>query len=62
VNEQPVGSMSSGVFSPTLERGIGMAFIDSPVAKASTPCSVEIRGKVYPATMTTRRFLKKGGS
>lgn len=62
VNEdRSVGTMSSGVFSPTLERGIGMAFIQSAAAKAGTPCMVEIRGKAYPATITTRRFLKKSG-
>lgn len=58
---QQVGTMSSGVFSPTLERGIGMAFIDSAAAKVGTPCAVEIRGKAHPATITTRRFLKKSG-
>lgn len=59
IDEQPVGVMSSGVFSPTLERGIGMAFIDAAAAKVGTPCLVEIRGKAHPATITTRRFLKK---
>ncbi|MDW8107681.1 MAG: glycine cleavage T C-terminal barrel domain-containing protein, partial [Armatimonadota bacterium] len=58
INGQPVGTLTSGVYSPTLEQGIGMAYLPVEYAKAGTPCEVEIRGKRVPAVVSTRRFLK----
>jgi len=58
IEGQPVGQLTSGVYSPTLERGIGMAYLPVAFAKSGTPCAVEIRGKPIPALVTTRRFLK----
>ncbi len=60
IGGEAVGTLTSGVYSPTLEKGIGMAYIPTPYAKAGTPCTVEIRGRAVPATITTRRFLKQG--
>jgi len=54
-----VGMLTSGVYSPTLEKGIGMAYIPASSAKAGMPCAVEIRGRAVPATLSTRRFLKQ---
>lgn len=56
---QKVGTVTSGVFSPTLEKSIGMAFIQAEYAQVGTPCEVEIRGKRYAGTLTSRRFLKE---
>ena len=58
IEGQPVGQLTSGVYSPTLERGIGMAYLPVEYAQSGTPCAVEIRGKPIPALITTRRFLK----
>ncbi|MCS7066362.1 MAG: glycine cleavage system aminomethyltransferase GcvT [Fimbriimonadales bacterium] len=59
IEGQVAGHLTSGVYSPTLEHGIGMAYLPSEWAKPGTPCAVEIRGKPVPALVTTRRFLKK---
>lgn len=59
IEGQVVGHLTSGVYSPTLERGIGMAYLPSEYAKPNTPCAVEIRGRAIPALITTRRFLKQ---
>lgn len=59
IEGQPVGTLTSGVYSPTLEQGIGMAYLPAEYARAATPCAVEIRGKAVPAVVSTRRFLKK---
>lgn len=59
VDGQIVGQLTSGVYSPTLEQGIGMAYLPAALARASTPCAVEIRGRAVPALVTTRRFLKR---
>ena len=58
IEEQQVGTLTSGVYSPTLEQGIGMAYLPAEYAKAGAPCAVEIRGKAVPAVVSTRRFLK----
>ncbi|MCS7301794.1 MAG: glycine cleavage system aminomethyltransferase GcvT [Fimbriimonadales bacterium] len=58
IEGQPVSTLTSGVYSPTLEQGIGMAYLPAAYAKAGTPCAVEIRGKAVPAIVSTRRFLK----
>ncbi len=60
IDGAPVATLTSGVYSPTLEQGIGMAYLPSAYANAGTPCAVEIRGKPVPAVVSTRRFLKGG--
>ncbi len=61
IEGQQVGTLTSGVYSPTLEKGIGMAYLPIAYAKAGTPCAVEIRGRAVPALVSTRRFLKQQG-
>ncbi len=58
VEEREVGEVSSGVFSPMLDCGIAFAFVDSSIP-LGTPCSLELRGKREPATIVSKRFLKK---
>jgi len=53
-----VGEITSGVYSPVLDCGIGFAFVDKAV-KFGTPVEVDIRGKGEPATVVNKRFLKK---
>lgn len=59
IDGQPISTLTSGVYSPTLEQGIGMAYLPAQHAKAGTPCAVEIRGKAIPAVVSTRRFLPR---
>lgn len=58
VEGREVGEITSGVFSPMLDAGIAFAFIGSSI-KLNTPCEVEIRGKMEPASIVSKRFLKK---
>jgi len=60
IEGRSVSVLTSGVYSPTLEQGIGMAYLPAEWAKAGTPCAVEIRGRAVPAIVSTRRFLKTG--
>ena len=53
-----IGEISSGVFSPMLDCGIAFAFVDAGVP-LETPVGVDIRGKSEPATLVSKRFLKK---
>ncbi|MCX7798726.1 MAG: glycine cleavage system aminomethyltransferase GcvT [Fimbriimonadales bacterium] len=60
VQGREVGEVSSGVFSPTLDCGIAFAFVDASIP-LDTPCEVELRGKREPATIVSKRFLRKRG-
>src|SRR5947209_2347559 len=43
---QPVGVISSGSFTPTLQKSIAMAYVDGPQAAVGTKVSVNVRGKI----------------
>lgn len=58
VEGRSVGEISSGVYSPMLECGIGFAFVDSGVP-LSTACALDFRGKLEPATLVNKRFFKR---
>lgn len=57
--ERKAGQVSSGVYSPTLGCGIAFAFLQSELAVPGSPCFVEVREKLHPATIVSKRFLKK---
>lgn len=58
VNEEAVGVVTSGVFSPVLNRGIGFALLRAEVAEPNKPCKVDVRGRLQPAWIVGKRFLK----
>lgn len=58
VGGREAGEISSGVFSPLLDRGIGFAFVDREV-KLDTPCSIDIRGEEEPGVILNKRFFKR---
>jgi aminomethyltransferase len=51
-----VGAVSSGMFSPTTSRYLGMAFVLRPASKIGTPVEIEIRNKMVPAKIVKRPF------
>jgi len=52
------GSVTSGNFSPTLQHGIGLAYV-SPLPKDDDDMVVTIRGKDVPAARVTLPFLER---
>lgn len=58
VGGEDVGEVSSGVYSPMLECGIAFAFIDANI-KLNTPCELDMRGKMEPAMIVSKRFYKR---
>jgi aminomethyltransferase len=42
---EAVGEVTSGTFSPSLERGIGMAYVRSDLAEPGTEVEIDVRGK-----------------
>jgi aminomethyltransferase len=53
-----IGTLTSGNFSPVLERGIAMGLLSGEHA-TGTPVSVALRGRQIAATVTTLPFVKK---
>ncbi|MBU1355617.1 MAG: glycine cleavage system aminomethyltransferase GcvT [Candidatus Edwardsbacteria bacterium] len=53
-----VGEVVSGVFSPSVSKGIGTAYVKSELAKTGTELQVEIRGKMIPAKVAETPFWK----
>jgi len=52
-----VGRITSGTFSPTLQRPIAMGYIAAPLAEPGTALKVEQRGKLFEATVTPMPFV-----
>jgi aminomethyltransferase len=54
-----IGNVTSGTFSPILDRGIGMGYVDVSHAKTGTAIGVVIRNKEVPATVSPLPFITK---
>ncbi len=52
-----IGVVTSGSFSPTLEKDIGMGYVVTDQAKPGNKIQVDIRGKGRPAEIIKGRFL-----
>ena len=57
VSGQKVGVLTSGGFSPTLQRPIAMAYVDRAHAATGTALEIDVRGKRLPATVTATPFV-----
>lgn len=55
-----VGVVTSGVVSPTLGQGIGMAWVPASLAEEGTPLGIRIRDKVVAARVTKPPFYQGG--
>ena len=57
-----IAKVASGTFSPTLEKGIGTAYVPTALATVGTPLSVEIRNSHVPAVVCETPFVKRSPS
>lgn len=53
------GEVTSGTFSPCLERGIGMAYVPSEQAEPGTRLQIDVRGTVRPAVVERKPLYRK---
>lgn len=53
-----VGAVTSGNFSPMLEHGIALGFLD-PSIEVGTELSIDVRGKSLPATVVKLPFVRR---
>jgi aminomethyltransferase len=56
---QKVGEVTSGSLSPSLNEGIGMAYVASAYAKIGTEIEIEIRDRKLPAVIEKKPLYKK---
>jgi len=55
------GEVTSGTFSPCLERGIGMAYVSAQRAVAGTRIEIDVRGTVRTAIIERKPLYRKEG-
>jgi aminomethyltransferase len=51
---EQVGEVTSGTFSPSLEVGIGMAYLRSDLAEPGTPVEIDVRSKLRSARIASK--------
>jgi aminomethyltransferase len=57
-----LGELASGVLSPSLMTGIGMAYLPAEFSKIGTPVQIEVRGRLFPAEVVKKPFYKPARS
>jgi aminomethyltransferase len=55
----PVGVVTSGTWSPTFEKALGLAYVPPEMAAPGTPLAIDVRGKALPAVVAAVPFYKR---
>jgi aminomethyltransferase len=58
-DDEPVGTVTSGTYSPSLEVGAGMAYVRSELAEVGTELEIDVRGKRRPARIASKPLYAK---
>ena len=58
-NGSYAGELTSGTLSPSLNYGIGMAYLTAPAPKPGEEIEIEIRGQKFPAVIEKKPLYKK---
>jgi len=53
-----IGEVTSGVFSPSLDKGVGMGYVETEYSKIGTKFDIDIRGKGFKAEVVKPPFYK----
>jgi len=61
-NGQRIGEVTSGTLSPSLNWGVGMAYVSAAHAKIGAEIDIEIRGQKFPAIIEKKPLYKKSAS
>ncbi len=57
--DQAVGEVTSGTFSPTLQKAIAMGYVDAAMSEVGTEVEIDIRGKCHEAKVVNLPFYKR---
>jgi len=55
----PIGEVTSGTYSPCLERGIGMAYVSADRTQPGTRLQIDVRGTLREAVVETKPLYRK---
>lgn len=58
-NSERVGEVTSGTLSPSLNWGVGMAYVSAAHAKIGAQIDIEIRSQKFPATIEKKPLYRK---
>jgi aminomethyltransferase len=58
-NGKPVGEVTSGTFSPTLQKSIAMAYVDAPQAVEGVALDIDLKGTTNAARIVKLPFYKR---
>lgn len=58
-NGAEIGEITSGTLSPSLKKGIGMAYLPTELARLDETVEIEIRNRTFPARIVRKPFYKK---
>src|SRR6266516_8042120 len=61
-NSERIGEVTSGTHSPSLNWGVGMAYVSAAHAKIGAQIDIEIRGQKFPAIIEKKPLYKKSAS
>jgi aminomethyltransferase len=56
---EPVGVVTSGTFSPSLERGAGLAYVRADLAEPGTALEIDVRGKHRAARVASKPLYRR---
>ncbi len=56
---EPVGVVTSGSFSPSLDIGIGMAYLRADLVEPDTEIEIDVRGKLRAARVASKPLYRK---
>ena len=54
-----IGHVTSGTFSPSLEKGIGLGYVKRPFDEVGTAIEIAVRGKTVPAEVVKTPFYQR---
>ncbi|WP_454061111.1 glycine cleavage system aminomethyltransferase GcvT [Candidatus Nitrospira salsa] len=60
--DEQIGQVSSGNFSPTLQKGVGLGYVAPQHSSDGTPIEIQVRGKKVPAMVVKLPFYKRKSS
>lgn len=60
--DKPIGEVTSGTFSPTLEKAIAMSYVERPNAAVGSSVLVDVRGQREPGTISALPFYRRHSS
>lgn len=56
---ETVGEVTSGTFSPSLQQGVGMGYVEAGLAEPGTELEIDVRGKRRAARVSSRPLYPK---